>query len=90
MYHLLNDAPERPFLPGLGQDARSPVYNYRCFRLRQSASATATTAGRILLGRDDQGNLTVQLSVAPNEADTTDYWLNDWVEMTGPGSPLAL
>lgn len=86
VYHLLNTAPERPWIPKDGTEPNRLVYNYRCFRLRGTKD-NSTGAGRIILGRNELGELAVQFTVTEDEenADKNQF---DWVEMRGAGSNI--
>jgi len=56
------------------------IYNYRCFRLRRGGASTS--AGRIIFGRNGDGWLSVQFSLAAVADAGAGGLLNDWVEMT--------
>ncbi|MCJ1397443.1 hypothetical protein MMC11_000636 [Xylographa trunciseda] len=66
------------YKPNMDPTTGKTIYNYRCFRLRKSFSATAV-AGRILLGGDTNDRLTVQFTTTANDLDPDAT--KDWVEM---------
>ncbi|KAF5622679.1 uncharacterized protein FTJAE_10802 [Fusarium tjaetaba] len=82
VWHLLNTAAERPWVPDPTRpDPDRDVYNYRCFRLRKKASAGNESFGRVVLGHNQGGGLSVQFTVATRDNEPNTEMLNDWVEM---------
>ena len=88
LLHLSN------FRPNTNPATARPMYNYRCFRLREAPGNDLSnkkkpkpvkSAGRILFGRNAAGGLAIQFTLASQVDDANGKYteLNDWVEMEG-------
>ncbi len=81
VHQLLN---QNPFRPNVDPASPGPIYNHRCFRLREAPGNNPAkkkhvmSAGSAIFGRNATGGLAIQFTLATGAADIKYTDLNGW------------